>query len=144
MILHVLDVKPRNTRELLRQLKVFSILILLLRATRRFTKALEPKSSEGFMKMEKIWSLKVFRRMMMAAAFSSFISMMSHIFCIHLLLHGGLPCLGQIYHATDIAAELLALIFIVGILKPEMPDMKPQATSRQCQNAFTITYKTTC
>ena len=32
---------------------------------------------------------------------------------------------GTAYHVADIVAELAGLVFIVGILKPEMPDLLP-------------------
>ena len=35
---------------------------------------------------------------------------------------------GTAYHVADIVAELAGLIFIVGILKPEMPDLLPPET----------------
>ncbi|CAK9006904.1 Uncharacterized protein SCF082_LOCUS9227 [Durusdinium trenchii] len=82
-----------------------------------------------FAKLEKEWSLKAFRRMALAVKISCTVSSASHLLCIPpvLLVHGSFrPILVPAYHLLDIVGELVGLIFIVGILKPQMPDIKPE------------------
>ncbi|CAK9054544.1 unnamed protein product [Durusdinium trenchii] len=113
---------------------VTSILLVSVRAFWSVTNAMReiPVPKQSFAKMEKEWSLNVFKRMTLAVVVSASVSITAHLFCVHaiLLVHGGFRAiLGTAYHFADIVAEVMGLIFIVGILKPEMPDIKPEIRS---------------
>jgi len=109
---------------------VLGILIVSAKAILSLTNAMRevPVPKQSFAKLEKDWSLNVLKRMAAAVLVSGSVSIASHLFCMHaiLLVHGGFrPLLGTAYHVADIVAELAGLVFIVGILRPEMPDLLP-------------------
>eukprot|EP00438_Fugacium_kawagutii_P027099 Skav203919 [mRNA] locus=scaffold228:373317:396114:- [translate_table: standard] len=68
----------------------------------------------------------------LATVFSCILSSASHAIVIPgiILVHGMLrPLLVPAYHFVDSAAELIGLAFIVGILRPQMPGIKPENPS---------------
>ena len=100
-----------------------------------------PVPQQSFAKMEKEWSLNIFKRMTLALMVSAFVSIASHIFCVHVILmvRGGFrPLIQTSYHLADILAELTGLIFIVGILRPKMPDIKPEVRSMRTASGLAL------
>eukprot|EP00437_Effrenium_voratum_P005406 CAMPEP_0181418878 /NCGR_PEP_ID=MMETSP1110-20121109/11787_1 /TAXON_ID=174948 /ORGANISM="Symbiodinium sp., Strain CCMP421" /LENGTH=674 /DNA_ID=CAMNT_0023541881 /DNA_START=50 /DNA_END=2074 /DNA_ORIENTATION=- len=111
---------------------VLCTLVTSLRAFLRVSRCLKevPTPEKSFARLEKEWSLQVFSRMVKSMLVSCTISSLSHLLCIPavFLVHGAARALlVPGYHFADIAAELGGLIFIVGILKPQLPQIGPQA-----------------
>ncbi|CAE7616982.1 LRK10L-1.1 [Symbiodinium sp. CCMP2592] len=102
---------------------VLMTLVVAVRAFRRVKRALKEVSvrEESYASAERDWCLRVLNRMIMAVCFSCILSAASHILClpaIFLAPEEWRQLIVPGYHFMDVTAELIGLVFIVGILKP--------------------------